>query len=280
VPLPPTAPGGERTLVAGRKETVVNSPRSEPESGPRRRIQREGSGPVKILYVEDDPVAREFVSKGLRRHGYLVDVAPDDDTGFQRAAFGHYDLIVLDVMLPDADGFDVLREVRGLGVATPVLFLSARGEVEDRIRGLDLGADDYIPKPFAFAELLSRIRAITRRRKDVPSDGRLVLEDLILDTRRVSVERAGRRIELTPKQFGILELLLRNVGIPLSRSQILEEVWGYGFETQEGAIDVHITALRKKIDAGFSRPLIHTVKGVGYVADLRAHADHVLGPVG
>jgi two-component system copper resistance phosphate regulon response regulator CusR len=258
----------------------VSSPHSEPEIALRRRIQREGPAPVKILYVEDDPIAREFVSKGLRRNGYVVDVAPDDDTGFQRAAFGRYDLIVLDVMLPDADGFDILREVRGLGVKTPVLFLSARGDVEDRIRGLDLGADDYIPKPFAFAELLSRIRAITRRRTGVPSDGRLVLEDLVLDTRRVSVERAGRRIDLTPKQFGILELLLRNVGIPLSRSQILEEVWGFGFETQEGAIDVHITALRKKIDAGFARPLIHTVKGVGYVADLRAHADPMTGQGG
>lgn len=229
---------------------------------------------MKILYVEDDPIAREFVSKGLRRNGYVVDVAADDDTGFQRAAFGHYDLIVLDVMLPDADGFDVLREIRGLGVATPVLFLSARGDVEDRIRGLDLGADDYIPKPFAFAELLSRIRAIARRRSDEPTDDRLVLDDLVLDSRRIQVERAGRRIDLTPKQFGILELLMRNAGIPLSRSQILERVWGYGFETQEGAIDVHITALRKKIDVGFARRLIHTVKGVGYVADLRPNAEH------
>lgn len=221
---------------------------------------------MKILYVEDDPVAREFVSKGLRRNGHVVDVAPDDDTGFQRAAFSHYDLILLDVMLPDADGFQVLHELRELGVSTPVLFLSARGEVSDRIRGLDLGADDYIPKPFAFAELLSRIRAIARRHAGIPSDGRLVLHDLVLDTRRILVERAGVPIDLTPKQFGILELLLRNVGIPLSRTQILEEVWGYGFETQENAIDVHITALRKKIDAGFDRPLIHTVKGVGYVA--------------
>jgi len=228
---------------------------------------------VKILYVEDDPIAREFVSKGLRRHGYVVDVAPDDDTGFHLATFGHYDLIVLDVMLPDADGFDVLRELRDLEVPTPVLFLSARADVADRVRGLDLGADDYMPKPFAFAELLSRIRAISRRRMGMPADGRLVLDDLVLDTRRVAVERSGRNIDLTPKQFGILELLLRNVGIPLSRSQILEGVWGFGFETQEGAIDVHITALRKKVDAGFAMPLIQTVKGVGYMAALRPGAD-------
>lgn len=221
---------------------------------------------MKILYVEDDPVAREFVAKGLRRNGYQVDVASDDDIGFQRALSAAYDLIVLDVMLPDADGFDVLRELRGLGIETPVLFLSARAEVSDRIRGLDLGADDYLPKPFAFAELQSRIRAIARRRMAEPCDGRLVLEDLVLDTRRHSVERGGRRLDLTPKQFGILELLLRNVGIPLSRMQILEKVWGYGFETQEGAIDVHITALRRKIDSGFRIPIIQTVKGVGYMA--------------
>lgn len=224
---------------------------------------------MKILYVEDDPIACEFVAKGLRRHGYEVDVALDDDLGFHSALVGHYDLILLDVMLPNADGFDVLKELRGLGVETPILFLSARGDVSDRIRGLDLGADDYLPKPFAFAELLSRIRAIARRRMDEPPDGRLVLADLVVDTRRHSVERSGRRIDLTPKQFGILELLLRNVGIPLSRCQILESVWGYGFETQESAIDVHITALRKKIDADFAASLIETVKGVGYVISER-----------
>jgi two-component system OmpR family response regulator len=227
---------------------------------------------VKILYVEDDRVAREFVSKGLRRHGYAVDVAPDDDVGFLCALRGGYDLILLDVMLPDADGFDVLREIRGLGLQTPVLFLSARGEVSDRIRGLDLGADDYLPKPFAFAELLSRIRAIARRRMGDPIDGRLRLADLELDTRRHAVSRAGEAIHLSPKQFGILELLLRNAEIPLSRCQILEKVWGYGFETQEGAIDVHVTALRKRVDAGFGCPLIQTVKGVGYMASARSCA--------
>jgi DNA-binding response OmpR family regulator len=221
---------------------------------------------VKILYVEDDPIAREFVAKGLRRNGYTVDVSECDDVGFQRAMTGSYDLLLLDVMLPDADGFQVLEELRGLGVETPALFLSARGDVSDRIRGLDLGADDYLAKPFAFAELLARIRAIGRRRMGEPGDGRLQLADLVLDTRRHSVERSGQAIHLTPKQFGILELLLRNVGIPLSRSQILEDVWGYGFETLESAIDVHINALRKKIDAGFAAPLIQTVQGVGYMA--------------
>ena len=232
---------------------------------PAERVET-GRDTVNILYVEDDPVAREFVSKALRRHGFVVEVAADDDVGFQRAVYGCHDLILLDVMLPDADGFEVLQELRGLGVETPVLFLSARGEVSDRIRGLDLGADDYLAKPFAMAELVSRIRAISRRRLDEPLDGRLVVGDLVLDTRRHRVERAGRPVELTPKQFGILELLMRNAGIPLSRSQILEKVWGYGFETQEAAIDVHINGLRKRVDAGFAAPLIHTVKGVGYMA--------------
>jgi len=216
--------------------------------------------------VEDDPVAREFVSNGLRRNGHEVDVAQDDDLGFQRAAYGDYELILLDVMLPQADGFDVLGALRSFGVDTPVLFLSARSEVSDRIHGLDLGADDYLPKPFAFAELLSRIRAIARRRGEDPDSGRLVLADLVMDLRGRTVERAGKRIDLTPKQFGILELLIRNAGIPLSRAQILEKVWGYGFETQQGAIDVHIAALRKKVDADFGEALIETVTGVGYVA--------------
>jgi len=220
---------------------------------------------LKILYVEDDPVASEFVAKALRRHGFVVDVAPDDDVGFQRAVYGSYDLILLDVMLPVADGFEVLGEMRALGVQTPVIVLSARGEISDRIRGLDLGADDYLPKPFALAELLSRIRAISRRRLAAPADGRLLLADLVVDTHRHRVERGGIRIDLTPKQFGILELLMHNVGIPLSRHQILEKVWGYGFETQEAAIDVHINAIRKKIDAEFDTPLIETVKGVGYM---------------
>lgn len=222
-----------------------------------------------ILYVEDDPVARQFVAKALRRHGFVVDVAADDDVGFQRAVYGSYDLVLLDVMLPDADGFEVLRELRELGIETPVLFLSARGDVSDRIQGLDLGADDYLPKPFALAELISRIRAISRRRWLEPADGRLVLSDLVLDSHRHTVERGERTVDLTPKQFGILELLLRNAGIPLSRAQILESVWGYGFETQEAAIDVHINALRKKVDAGHAAPLIQTVKGVGYMAACR-----------
>jgi two-component system OmpR family response regulator len=224
---------------------------------------------MKILYVEDDPVAREYIHKGLREHGFVVDVASDGKTGFERAVGGAYDLLLLDVMLPERDGFDLLRELRNVGIETPALFLSARGEVTDRVKGLNLGADDYLPKPFAFAELLARIRAIARRRLNEPGSGRLTLADLELDVQRHTVHRAGKAIELTPKEFTLLEYLLRNAGHVVSRTMITEKVWGYGFETYSNLIDVHMNHLRRKIDRDFEPKLLHTVKGVGYVLDQR-----------
>ena len=224
---------------------------------------------VKILYVEDDPVAREFVERGLRSRGFSVDVAKDSAHGSELARLGDYELLILDVMLPDGDGFELLEHLRESGVETPVLFLTARGEVQDRIRGLDIGADDYLSKPFAFGELVSRIRAIARRRYDEPLDGCLRTADLELDTARHKASRAGHPIELTPKQFGLLEYLLRNEGFPVTRSMIIERVWGYGFESRSNAIDVQINYLRKKIDREFEPKLIHTVKGVGYVLEVR-----------
>jgi DNA-binding response OmpR family regulator len=224
---------------------------------------------MKILYVEDDPIAREYIEKGLREHGFVVDAAADGQTGLERARGGHYDLLLLDVMLPERDGFDLLRELRSEGIETPVLFLSARGEVGDRVKGLNLGADDYLPKPFAFAELLARVRAVSRRRLGEPTSGVLRLADLELDVRRHLVERAGRRIELTPKEFMLLEYLLRHAGHVVSRTMITEKVWGYGFETYSNLIDVHMNHLRRKIDREFEPKLLHTVKGVGYVLDER-----------
>jgi len=224
---------------------------------------------MKILYVEDDPVAREFIDKGLREHGFVVDVAADGAAGLDRARSGAYDLLLLDVMLPERDGFELLRELRGLGDQTPALFLSARGEVGDRVKGLNLGADDYLPKPFAFAELLARIRAIARRRLNEPASGRLSLADLELDVQRHFVQRAGKPIELTPKEFTLLEYLLRNTGYVVSRTMITEKVWGYGFETYSNLIDVHMNHLRRKIDRDFEPKLLHTVKGLGYVLDQR-----------
>jgi len=229
---------------------------------------------VKILYVEDDPVAREFVEKGLRSRGFVVDLASDVASGFDHALGGAYDLIILDVMLPDGEGFDLLRSLRKARVTTPTLFLSARGEVRDRIQGLDIGADDYLSKPFAFEELISRIRAIARRRNDEPVDGLLRVADLEMDIARHKTWRAGQSVELTPKQFTLLEYLLRNAGFPLSRSMIIEKVWGYGFESRSNAIDVQINYLRKRIDRDFEPKLIHTVKGVGYVLEVRDAEPH------
>jgi DNA-binding response OmpR family regulator len=224
---------------------------------------------MNLLYVEDDPDAQQYVAKGLEERGYRVEVAGDGHRGVELGTGGAFDLIILDVSLPDQDGFDVLRSLRAAGVGTPVLFLSARGQVPDRVRGLELGADDYLSKPFAFAELLARIKAVARRRFDEPSDGQLCAGDLVLDLRRRTVERGGRRIELSPKQFRLLEYLLRHRGHVVSRDMILEHVWGLEFESFSNLIDVHINRLRKRVDRGFELRLIHTVKGAGYLLDER-----------
>jgi len=224
---------------------------------------------VKLLYVEDDPAAQQYIFKGLGEHGFLVEVVSDGAAGLERGTRGAYDLIILDVMLPDMEGYEVLRRLREAGVQTPVLFLSARSAVGDRVRGLELGADDYLPKPFAFAELLARIRAVARRRLGEPEEGRLGASDLSVDLHRRTVERKGRRIDLSPKQFALLEYLLRHQGHVVSRTMITENVWGWGFESFSNLIDVHINRLRKKVDSGFERRLIHTVKGAGYILELR-----------
>ncbi len=237
---------------------------------------------MKILYVEDDPTAREYIHKGLTEQGFVADVTGNGKAGLERALTGAYDLIILDVMLPELEGFDVLRALRERGIETPVLFLSARGEVQDRIKGLNLGADDYLVKPFAFAELSARIRAIARRRLGEPTDGRLCIADLVLDVNRHSVERSGQLVDLTPKEFALLEYLMRHTGQVISRSMITEKVWGYGFDTYSNLIDVHINHLRKKVDRGFAIKLIHTIKGVGYVLEDRsqrqAQAEHGAQP--
>ncbi len=227
---------------------------------------------IRILYVEDDPTAREYIQKGLAERGYSVEAAADGKVGMEKALTGPYDLLILDVMLPESSGFDILRAVRDRQIDTPVLFLSARGEVSDRIEGLNLGADDYLVKPFAFAELLARIQAVARRSLSEPDDGQLQIANLVLDLRRHAVERAGTEIELTPKEFSLLEYLLRNHGQAVSRAMITERVWGYGFDSYSNLIDVHINHLRKKLDQGFDPKLIHTVKGVGYVLEDRSAA--------
>jgi DNA-binding response OmpR family regulator len=233
---------------------------------------------VNVLYVEDDLEAQTFVGRALRESGFVVDTAADGQRGLERALATHYDVIILDLGLPEKDGFEVLRRLRAAGVGTPVLFLTAHAEVSKRIEGLNLGADDYLGKPFAFAELLARLRAIARRQRPEDSSGRLQAADLTLDVERRSATRAGRRVHLTPKEFHLLEYLLRNAGFVTSRTMIAEKVWGYGFESYSNAIDVHVNSLRKKIDRGFEPKLIHTVKGIGYVLEDRsaqaAGADH------
>jgi two-component system copper resistance phosphate regulon response regulator CusR len=228
---------------------------------------------MKVLYIEDNPTALEYVRRGLLERGFLVDVASTGEEGLERALEESFDLLVLDVILPETDGFELLRELRARGVETPALFLSARVRPTDRIQGLNLGADDYLCKPFAFEELVARIRAITRRAAGTPAYDRLQVADLVLDTRRHRVERAGKVIELTPKEFSLLSYLMQNSGQALSRAMITEKVWGYEFESYSNLIEVHINHLRNKIDHGRAPRLIHTVKGVGYVLEDRGSAD-------
>ncbi len=225
---------------------------------------------MKVLYVEDDLEAQAFVGRALGESGFVVDLAGDGAAGLELAVRGGHDVIILDVRLPDMNGFDVLRELRGSGDETPVIFLSAQGEVTDRIDGLNLGADDYLTKPFAFAELLARIRVIERRLLRVGNDDTMRVADLEVDVGRQAVRRAGRSIHLTPKELQLLEYLMRNEGYVVSRTMIAEKVWGQGFENYSNAIDVHVNNLRRKVDRDFRPKLIHTRKGVGYVIEDRS----------
>jgi two-component system, OmpR family, response regulator len=219
---------------------------------------------MRVLVVEDDPDVGGFVRQGLREHGFAVDWVANGVEGLDYANSGVYDVLVLDRMLPGLDGLDLLRRLRGKGVTTPVLFLSARTAVADRIEGLDAGADDYLIKPFSFAELLARIRVVLRRGLDVPP-AVLQVADLRLDPAARVVERAGRRIDLSSKQFALLEYLMRHAGQVVSRTMILEHVWDFDFDGLTNVVDVHINRLRNKVDRDFDRPLIQTLRGVGYV---------------
>ena len=225
---------------------------------------------MKLLVVEDDPTTSEYLERGLRERGFVVDLARTWQEALRMAVLCPYDVGVFDVMLPDGSGFDLLAELRRRGASFPVLFLSARGEVTDRLRGFELGADDYLAKPFAFAELVARVRAVARRNPSEPADGVLRVADLELDTCRRIARRSGRRIELSPKQFALLELFMRRPGHVLPRGLILEKVWGFGFESRSNALDVQIKVLRDRVDRDFGHPLIHTARGVGYVLEDRA----------
>jgi len=222
---------------------------------------------MKILIVEDEPKTSDYLRQGLTEAGFVVDLARNGLDGHHLANTERYDLIILDVMLPDIDGWRILKSVRDAGRRMPVLFLTARDSVEDRVRGLDLGADDYLVKPFAFAELLARVRTLLRRGATGAVETRLSVADLELDLMRRSATRDGRRIQLTAREFALLELLMRHESEVLPRSLIASQVWDMNFDSDTNVIDVAIRRLRAKIDDGFDRRLIHTVRGMGYMLD-------------
>jgi two-component system copper resistance phosphate regulon response regulator CusR len=224
---------------------------------------------LKILVVEDEKKAAAYLRKGLSENGFVVDVAGEGEEGLHLARTGGHDLIILDVMLPERDGWSVITELRRSGRQTPVLFLTARDSVQDRVRGLELGADDYLVKPFAFSELLARVRSILRRGPGRQPDT-LKLADLEMDLVRHKAARAGKRLDLTPKEFSLLVLLVRRAGEVLSRTLIAEQVWDMNFDGGTNVVEVHVRRLRAKVDEPFDRKLIHTVRGVGYVLEERA----------
>jgi DNA-binding response OmpR family regulator len=218
---------------------------------------------MRVLVVEDDRKVAGFVQEGLRQEGYAVDVLHEGTAAGAHTATVDYDAVVLDLMLPGRSGLQVLRDIRARSPSLPVLILTARDSVEARVAGLDSGADDYMAKPFALAELSARLRALLRR--GTPRVTRLRVADLEMDTTRRLVSRAGRAIDLKPKEYALLEYLMRNSDRPVTRSLIIEHVWDIHFDSVSNVVEVHINALRNKIDRGFAAPLIQTVRGVGYV---------------
>jgi len=224
---------------------------------------------VKILIVEDEPKTGEYLRQGLNEAGFVADLASNGSDGLHLALHGEYDLVILDVMLPELDGWQVLASLRRRGLDMPVLFLTARDQVEDRVKGLELGADDYLVKPFSFAELLARVRTILRRGRGGGVDSNtLRTADLELDLLRRRVTRGGRRIDLTAKEFGLLELLMRRQGEVLPRSLIASQVWDMNFDSDTNVIEVAMRRLRIKIDDGQAVKLIQTVRGMGYVLEV------------
>lgn len=219
---------------------------------------------MRALLIEDDAGVASFVRRGLREAGFVVEWAADGPQGESLAAVEPYDVIVMDLMLPGKDGFAVLSELRKIGIKTPVICLTARDAVDDRVRGLDLGADDYLAKPFSFSELLARIRALLRRGAALTTNP-LCVGDLTVDVVARQVHRAGKRIDLSAREFALLDYLARNAGQVLSRTMILEKVWDMNQDPLTNVVDVHINRVRRKVDHGFDRPLIKTIRGVGYV---------------
>ncbi len=219
---------------------------------------------MRILVVEDDEIAAEYVRKGLMEAGHVVDLAHDGELGLEMAKAADYDALVLDRMLPKRDGLSLLRALREDGDATPVLILSALGEVDQKVEGLRAGGDDYLAKPYSFTELLARVEAIGRRSDPTAAVTKLKAGDLEMDLLARTVRRAGQNILLQPREFRLLECLMRHTGKVVTRTMLLEKVWDYHFDPQTNVIDVHISRLRAKIDKDFDLPILHTVRGAGY----------------
>jgi DNA-binding response OmpR family regulator len=222
---------------------------------------------MRVLVIEDDRKVASFIQTGLAQEGYAVDVLHDGSGAAEQARAVDYDVVVLDLMLPGQSGFQVLRDIRARKASMPVLILTAKDSVEERVAGLDTGADDYMVKPFALAELSARLRALLRR--GGPHENVLRVGDLEMDTVRRSVKRASRAIELKPKEYALLEFLMRNADRPVTKSLIIEHVWDIHFDTISNVVEVHINSLRNKVDRGFGETLIHTIRGVGYVLTVR-----------
>jgi len=215
--------------------------------------------------VEDDSTIADFVARGLREAGFATDHVADGDAGLTTALQQPYDVAIVDLMLPKRDGLSLIEALRARGVATPVLILSARRSVDDRVHGLQSGGDDYLTKPFAFAELLARVQALVRRATRSPEPTTLTVDDVVLDLLSRKVTRAGKTLDLRPREFTLLEFLMRHAGHVVSKTMILSHVWEYNFDPQTNVVDVLVSRLREKIDRPFEKKLLHTVRGVGYV---------------
>ena len=220
---------------------------------------------MRILIIEDDPSVAEYIIKGLKESGYAVDHAKDGNEGLELALDGNCDLLIVDRMLPFLDGLSIVRKVREAELKTPVLILSALGDVDDRVQGLRAGGDDYLTKPFAFAELLARVEALLRRQESSVMQTRLKVGDLEMDLLAHKVSRAGQSLNLQPREYRLLEYLMKHAGQVVTRTMLLENVWDYHFDPQTNVIDVHVSRLRQKIDKEFDKPLLNTVRGAGYM---------------
>tara|TARA_R110000868_G_scaffold245438_5_gene501957 strand:+ start:133 stop:828 length:696 start_codon:yes stop_codon:yes gene_type:complete len=219
---------------------------------------------MKVLLIEDDEATATHIAKSMRQHGHVVDHVPSGRDGLFLAVSERYDVLIIDRMLPEMDGMAAVKAIRNTGVETPILFLTALGGIDDRVEGLEAGGDDYLVKPFAFAELLARVSALARRPPPSRQQTAIKISDLEMDMLKRVVTRAGRRLELQPQEFKLLEYLMRHAGQVVTKTMLLENVWGYHFDPQTTVVETHISRLRGKVDQGFDQSLIHTVRGSGY----------------